>query len=297
MSTQLRTDTVQPRTERPVPATRAGPPRVRDDIAPVRNLLASLARDLAPSIDRLAALSQTLVDDMSHLVASEHRPLLGALGLQSIWLRSIVDNMLSVEALQTNRFHLRREAVDLREVTADVLAIVEPVLRQRKQRLLLRINPATPAVRGDRRWIGQVFLNLLLNATKFAGADSPIWVALTPRAGAARVLVSDRGPGLSWDDDERLFHPFVHGSGLASEGPAGAGLGLSIAKTVVEALHGRLVAENRPGGGARFWFELPLADEHIRPVELPSYETEGAPAIPIRVQDSTTPIPCPGGWA
>jgi two-component system sensor histidine kinase KdpD len=103
--------------------------------------------------------------------------------------------------------------------------------------------------------IEQVLINFLDNACKHTPAGSPITVAVTGDPGRVTVEVADRGPGLPRGDEERVFEKFYRGGGTPAPG---AGLGLAIAKGIVEAHGGNIWAHNLPEGGAAFFFTLPV---------------------------------------
>jgi two-component system sensor histidine kinase KdpD len=136
--------------------------------------------------------------------------------------------------------------------------VVEPLLAQRGQRLRVRSRGAAAEVSGDGRRLGQVLVNLILNASKFGEPNSPIDVTLSFSGELVRVAVADRGPGLPEGGAQRLFEAYVRSAAATQSGKEGVGLGLAIVRSIVEAHSGRVGGENRRGGGARFWFELPL---------------------------------------
>jgi signal transduction histidine kinase len=122
--------------------------------------------------------------------------------------------------------------------------------------LRVRRSSNLPEVVADSRRLGQVMINLILNASKFGGADTPIDVTLSSRGGCVYVAVADRGPGISVEQAHRLFEPYYRGTATSGV-KEGVGLGLSIVKSIVEAHGGRVGVKPRRGGGARFWFSIP----------------------------------------
>ncbi len=112
-------------------------------------------------------------------------------------------------------------------------------------------------VRFDGMLIEQVLVNLLENATKYTPADSPIEIHARLDGQHAVLEVADRGPGLTEDERQRVFDKFYRGS-AAAKAQRGVGLGLAICRAIVEAHGGRIWEENRPDGGARFIFTIPL---------------------------------------
>jgi signal transduction histidine kinase len=122
-----------------------------------------------------------------------------------------------------------------------------------------------PEVVADSRRLGQVLINLILNASKFGDASTSIDVTVSVRPDAVHVAVADRGPGVSAGEAQRLFEPYYRAPATAGSGKDGVGLGLSIVKSIVEAHGGLVGVESRRGGGARFWFTIPTAGRAASP--------------------------------
>jgi len=144
------------------------------------------------------------------------------------------------------------------ELIEDSIALARPDAVARRVKMESDIAPAVPTVRGDRVQLEQVLLNLLLNGMDALQGCPVEHRRLLVRAqrGAdhsVEFAVTDSGPGIAVDKLDRLFESFY------STKPKGMGLGLSISRTIVEAHHGRLWAENNPEGGATFRFTLPMA--------------------------------------
>jgi signal transduction histidine kinase len=143
--------------------------------------------------------------------------------------------------------------------------VVGPILTQRGQPLRVRMSQRLPEVLADSRRLGQVLINMILNASKFGAEKTPIDVTITTRNGAVRVSVADRGPGVSLDQSANLFEPYYRAPATADSGKDGVGLGLSIVKSIVEAHGGVVGVDNRIGGGARFWFSIPTVGRAASP--------------------------------
>ena len=140
-------------------------------------------------------------------------------------------------------------------------------VRGHVSRGVLDINPdlgALPPVWVDVRRVEQVLANLVENATKYApGSAIHVSGALVNTGHEVELWVEDDGPGISADDLAHIFDKFYRGrSAVRSEVP-GTGLGLPIAQAIVEGHGGHIRAENRPGGGARFVFSLPVASRRL----------------------------------
>ena len=153
--------------------------------------------------------------------------------------------------------------VDLNEVSSDVVLLVRGESRRRG--VTVKSAPANdlPLVRGDKVHLQQVLLNLVFNAMEAMGdrrGEKSVTVRTALNAnGFAEIAVSDTGPGILPDRLPRLFNPFF------STKKEGMGLGLSIARSLVEAHGGTIWAENNPDGGATFRFTLPTGSERPNP--------------------------------
>jgi two-component system sensor histidine kinase KdpD len=214
-----------------------------------------VAHELRGPLMALATSSELLVEDFESLPPEQVREMVAGIHGRALWLQGLVENLLAAATLQEGRLHLHIQPTSLMEVVTEVQQVVQPLLNRRGQRLRVRARGRLPEVPADSRRIGQVLVNLVLNASKFSPDGTEIAVALAGRAGGVQVSVLDCGPGLPDGLAERLFEPFYRAP--TTERQEGIGLGLAIVKSIVERHGGRTGAENRPDGGARFWFELP----------------------------------------
>ncbi len=173
------------------------------------------------------------------------------------------DNLRASEVIKRLRALLarheaRRQPLDLNAVLTDVEAFLRPELKRRNMALALRSAAAPARILGDETQIQQVLINLILNAMD-ALADAPldrrsIVVQVECARGINLVSVKDQGPGFADDDLSKLFDSFF------STKRTGMGLGLPIARTIVETHGGTIRAERNPNGGAAFHVELPSHD-------------------------------------
>jgi signal transduction histidine kinase len=169
-------------------------------------------------------------------------------------LARLIDQLLDVSRVAAGRLALERSEVELGELVRDVLARHSEQLTREGCEVRLTCAERV-AGSWDRPRIEQVFTNLLTNAAKY-GRGHPIHVTVEPwGADAARVSVRDHGIGIPEADRARIFDRFERGSAARNFG--GLGLGLWIARQVVEAHGGRIFAESPPGEGATFHVELP----------------------------------------
>jgi signal transduction histidine kinase len=137
---------------------------------------------------------------------------------------------------------------------------MEPLAAEKHLALKVSMAPDLPPGRGDRQRIAQVLLNLVGNAIKFTEAGE-VRVDATTSDGTFVVSVSDTGPGIAPADRERIFGEFQQADSSSTRSKGGAGLGLAIAKRIVELHGGRIWVESSPGQGSTFWFTLPVRVE------------------------------------
>lgn len=176
-------------------------------------------------------------------------------GAEALLLRlvALVDDLLDVTRITTHRLKLRPEELDLSAVVREVVERHAPELVS--ARCEVRVDAPAP-VRGrwDRIRIEQVVTNLLMNAAKYA-PGARVRLAAEARGGGARLVVSDDGPGIAPEDQERIFRPFERAARYLEV--SGFGLGLFIVQQVVEAHGGTVRLDSQPGEGATFTIELP----------------------------------------
>lgn len=220
-------------------------------------VLATVAHELRGPLTALATSSELLAEDFAHLDPEQVKSMLGAMHRRTLWLQGLVENLLCAATIREGRLQLYRQSLSMADLIADVEAVVDPLLAQRGQQLRVRLVSDLPEMLADSRRLGQVMVNLILNASKFGAPNTSIDVTVSSRNGTVRVSVADRGPGIPPEQAARLFEAYYRAPATAGSGKDGVGLGLSIVKSIVEAHGGQVGVENRRGGGARFWFSIP----------------------------------------
>ena len=248
--------------DRAVLADEAQTAQVRVEAERVRNaLLSAVSHDLRTPLTAITGAASAALDDDTRLDATTRRELLESIRDEAERLNRLVNNLLDVTRLESGNLQLRREWIPLEEVVGVALARLAGPLRDRK--VTARLPEDLPPVHVDGLLLGQVFINLLENAAKHTPAGLPVEIEAHRQGDQVVVDVADRGPGLPKGEERRIFDKF-YGGGVT----AGAGLGLTICRAIVEAHGGRIWAENRPGGGAIFRFSVP-AGEPPRPPGTP----------------------------
>jgi PAS domain S-box-containing protein len=175
-------------------------------------------------------------------------------------LLQLTDDLLSVQNMETGRLEFRFETVNLHEALTQCIDEIQPSLKEKGQEIRLEVPGNPLPVLCDRLRLNEVLMNLLSNASKFTPNGGSIIIRVEEDAAAVTVSVSDNGIGIDKKDLQRVFEPFA-----AIEKPTyvkGSGLGLSLAKKLVEAQRGSIWATSLgKGQGATFAFTLPKSNE------------------------------------
>jgi signal transduction histidine kinase len=171
-------------------------------------------------------------------------------------LQVLIEELLDVSRMESGRFRLALEAVNLAEMAERALIRVAPQAEAKHLTITRHLSPDVPLLLADARRMQQVFSNLLGNAIKFTseGGRVDLWVG--SQNGSVVVEVADTGPGIHPDDLPRLFDRFHRGRGTGCV--PGTGLGLYLIKTIVESHGGTVEVESELGAGSRFRVRLPV---------------------------------------
>jgi len=185
-----------------------------------------------------------------------YREIIGSMLEEVDRLAHLVDRLLTLSKADTGDSLLSTEPVDLREL-ADEVASQLDVLAEEKQQTLTVQHAAAPHWTGDRLVLRQALLNLVDNAIKYSPTGAHITIRVGEFSSSAVVDVTDNGPGIPAELQNRIFDRFYRVDKSRSRENGGAGLGLSIAKWAVEVHGGQLTLENTNGGGSTFRITLP----------------------------------------
>jgi signal transduction histidine kinase len=197
-----------------------------------------LAEELNPSVDdSIRRLIQTIIRNADTL---EHR----------------LAELLDIVKTGSGSLRLQPEPVDIRSLVQGVVLQVSPFIQAKNQNLSTEISEGLPIFSGDGPKLEQVLINLLNNASKFTPHGGRIIVRARPDSNGAVISVKDNGIGIAKNEHPRLFKPYSRIDADRQQHP-GLGLGLALAKQVVELHGGRIWVESEPGAGSTFFFTLP----------------------------------------
>lgn len=232
-----------------------------------------VSHELRTPLTAIKGCAKTLLRHHDRLEPQVRRQLLLDLNAESERLHHLVDNLVDLARAEAGTLRMATEPTSVARVAhklADALAS-----RELEQEIVLSFPDNLPPVEADPLRLEHVLRNLLDNAIKHSPPGAAIEVRGEVRGGELVVSVTDAGPGIDLEHQERIFERFYRTRGA---GISGAGLGLTICRRLVEAMGGRIWVSSEPGHGATFAFTLPLAE----PVGPPGASKRSTPRPPCR---------------
>ncbi len=220
------------------------------------SLLSAISHDLRTPLAAIVGASSSLVMDGGRLGADARHELSQTIYDEAMRMAGLANNLLDMARLQAGAVVLNLQWQPLEEVVGGALAGLTSRLAGHP--VTVRLPQDLPLVEIDSLLIERVFVNLLENAVKDTPRGTPIEISAQSASGEMIVTVSDRGRGIPAGEENRIFEKFHRVFREGNQG--GAGLGLAICRSIVEAHGGRIWADNPPAGGAAFHFALPLTE-------------------------------------
>jgi signal transduction histidine kinase len=228
--------------------------RARDSI------LANISHEFRTPLAAQQASIELLCDGLADMPREKLEELVDSLQRGTQRLTRLIDNLLESVRIESGQLGIRRQPVELSQVVEDAQELIAGLLAQRHQALKVDIPGDLPLVHGDAQRLAQVVTNLLANANKFGPEGSEIAIGAERSADGVSLWVEDEGPGVPDMDGGSIFERFYRSADQEPE-PRGLGLGLWIAKSIVDRHGGRIGVERTAAGRTRFTVTLPVAGE------------------------------------
>jgi PAS domain S-box-containing protein len=224
------------------------------------NVLAIVSHDLMGPVTTIG-LAAHLLHKFDRMDGAKIRHLAGTIQRGADRMHVLISDLLDLAKLQSGTFSIKRSAGNIYHVAGTVIDGLKLVAEAKRQTLEADLPPNLPTVAVDAQRIGQVLSNLVGNAIKFTPESGKITISAHQEGEQVVVSVADTGPGIPSEHLAKVFDWFWQAQGAKR---TGSGLGLSIAKGIVEAHGGRIWAESEIGKGTSFSFTVSLADDHLR---------------------------------
>jgi len=170
------------------------------------------------------------------------------------YLLSLIEELLDLSSIESNKLKVDIDAISLNSVLDDSLKILGAVAKEHNIEIVTKIEQAY-SVKADKKRLKQIFINLISNAVKYNNEYGKITITINKTVNSrVKISVSDTGNGITKEQIDRLFLPFQR----HEHQKEGLGLGLYIAKNLIELMNGKIGVESTVGEGSTFWFEVPL---------------------------------------
>jgi signal transduction histidine kinase len=224
------------------------------------DLIAEIVHELRTPLASITAAAHLL--QRPELPPERHRSLTHTMLSEVQRLNDLATDFLELSRLESGRVHIQREPVHLGGLVQECLEVVRPQAQSRKLELKTEMDPSIAPVRGDRRLLKQLLLNLLTNAIKYNRAGGEVVVSLRSAAAEVVMSVQDTGRGIDPGDVAHLFERFYRVREVETEEEVpGTGLGLAIARRIAESHQGAITVESQPGQGSIFSVHLPAESQ------------------------------------
>lgn len=215
------------------------------------------AHDLRNPLVSIRGFSELLLSAAFGALTEEQKESLTTIYGAAEGMLSLVNDLLDVSIIEQGRLELQRQQASLKAVVEDRCRILKAVAQRKGITIHTELAEIPPA-HFDPNRIAQVVDNIVGNAIKFSPPDARIWVTLSRGEGFARTSIRDEGPGISLEDQAKMFGEFQRLSARPTGGEKSTGLGLAIVKKIVEAHGGALEVQSQVGSGSTFSFKIPL---------------------------------------
>jgi signal transduction histidine kinase len=221
--------------------------------------VASVSHELRTPLNAIIGFSDVLLDPSLKVSEEKRTRFLTHILNSGKHLLGLINEILDLSKIEAGRLDLELERTAIGDVLQAAVNTLKPLAAKKDIDLQIEGNGGTPQVPMDSARIRQVILNLLGNAIKFTPEGGRIRLRAESLNGSVRVEVADTGPGIPADDHGRIFLEFEQAKiGATKSKPEGTGLGLALAKKLVEMHGGKIWVESKLGKGSRFYFTLPL---------------------------------------
>jgi CheY-like chemotaxis protein len=223
------------------------------------DFLSSMSHELRTPLSAILGFAQ-LMESGSPLPTPSQKRSIDQI-LQAGWyLLELINEILDLALIESGKLSLSLEPISLAEVMQECQAMIEPQAKKRGVGVVFPKFDIRRFVRADRTRVKQVLINLLSNAIKYNKAGGTVDVqCITDTPGRIRICVEDTGNGLTAEKLDQLFQPFNR-LGQEANVEEGTGIGLVVAKRLIEWMGGSIGVESTVGQGSVFWIELNLAD-------------------------------------
>jgi signal transduction histidine kinase len=230
--------------------------RQRDLEEARRNLVAAVSHDLRTPLATMRAMVESINDGVvtdAATIERYHR----TMQTEIAYLSRLIDDLFELSQIDSGTLELKPESSSIGDLVSDTLEALRPQAEQRRLKLQGELNGRLPSVSMDVPRMQRVLYNLVQNALRHTPPDGTVIIRAVDAGSEIEISVADTGEGVDAEELARVFERFYRGSRARSRQEAGSGLGLTIAKGIVELHGGRIWADSSLGRGSTFVFTIP----------------------------------------
>lgn len=221
--------------------------------------LAHMSHELRTPLNVIIGFSELMLDGVPGEVNEEQKQCLNDIFSSGHHLLDLINDILDLSKIESGKMELSLRNFSLPNLIESLKSVMMPILSPRKQSLEIDVEDGLYLVHADKAKVRQVLLNLLSNATRFTPDGGKLRVEAVTDGSWCQVSVIDSGIGIARENQERIFAPFCQLGNPLIKDRGGTGLGLTIAREIIEKHGGQIWVESEYGQGSRFTFTLPLA--------------------------------------
>ena len=219
----------------------------------------NLSHELRTPLTMVLTPIERMLDSETEPLPPHAASMLGMVRLNTHRLLQLINRLLDFSKLEAGKMRLSLGAVNINDLIGQLVSAATPLAEQRGVRLQADYDRGLPDFGADEEKVDIVISNLLSNAIKFTPSGGCVHIETLHADDRVWIVVSDTGIGIADHDRDRIFERFVQVDGSSSREFSGTGLGLALAKELVELHGGQIHLKSEPGAGSRFSFDLPLA--------------------------------------
>ena len=224
---------------------------------------AYLAHELRAPVTSIRLGLEVLSEQVENRLESDERQMLQLAIKNTQRLEGLVNDIMDYSKIAAGKMAIMKEACDARSLADEAVDALKAAATAKGVKIVKDVSPMLPRVSAENRRVVQVLINLLSNAIKFTPARGTVVVAVSEgrheHAGTLMFKVKDTGAGIAADQLEKIFVLFEQAGSTNVKSAEGTGLGLTLARAMVELHGGRIWAESWKGSGATFCFTIPIA--------------------------------------
>ncbi|MEG4405858.1 ATP-binding protein [Microcoleus sp. MON2_D5] len=248
--------------------------------------LANTSHELRTPLNGIIGIAESLIDGATGQLPESTNFNLALISSSGKRLSSLINDLLDFSQLKHKTIELQIKSVGLREIVSVIVTLSQPLVGKKNLQLINSVAPELPPIAADENRLQQILYNLIGNAIKFTesgrveiSAELVTGNAQSPSNSQLAITVSDTGIGIPEDKLERIFESFEQADGSTAREYGGTGLGLTVAKQLVELHGGKIGVSSTVGVGSQFIFTLPVSESQPDFSSIQPRLTEGSPIL------------------